>query len=423
MDKEQLRQILSKQADLSAKSLQRPLALRDLDLSKELTTQEISIITGVRRCGKSLYLAQLKNQFAGKFASLLVEFDDPALADFEGADFNRLVEIVSESFPNSTLKKLLLLDEIQNIPRWEKWLIQIAKDPNIKIVVTGSNAKLLSSELGTLLTGRHQQHELSPLSFKEILRFDHPQVLSTALTQEQLLATYENYYTYGGFPRSYVERDPAVLPQYFTDIVERDVIVRHGSRLKTSLKELSRVLCSDNTRLLNRSRLAKKLGVKDDSTIKRYCHWLEECYLFHEVKGFSPSVRKQMRSNPKYYCVDPALARYSAFSVLGDQGSFLENMVYLELRRRGYELHYWRSTDGSAEVDFIGRRAGEKPIAVQVSLTVVDEATLYREISALTSLQKELGITEHLLITKADHAQVRKFDDTTIAIVPFLLFA
>ena len=423
MEKERIRQILLKQERLSASFLNKPLAARTLDLAKELSSSEISIITGVRRSGKSLYLSQLKKQYEASFTTLLVEFDDPALEDFNARDFYNLVEICNDLAPSAMKKKLLLLDEIQNITGWEKHLIQIVKDPSIKIVVTGSNAKLLSSELATLLTGRHREHEMMPLSFKEVLQFDHPTLTIAQLSEDQLLAAYERYYTYGGFPKSYVDHDPTVLPQYFTDIVERDVIVRHGTRLKKPLKELSRVLCSDNTRLMNRNRLARQLGIKDDSTIKRYCHWLEECYLFYEVKGFSPSVRKQIRSNPKYYCVDPALARYSAFSVLGDEGSFLENMVYLELRRRGYEVHYWKAVDGTSEVDFIGRKAGGETLAVQVSLTVADESTLSREITGLLSLKSELGINELTLVTKNNPYQVKNFGGIRITIVPFLNFA
>jgi predicted AAA+ superfamily ATPase len=423
MDKAQLVQILEQQRIFAQQKVLRPIAERELDLSAEIEKPEISIITGVRRCGKSSFLSQLYRQHQSNYRTLLVEFDNPALEGFGGADFLSLIEICAELSRSTSPRMLLLLDEIQNTSGWEKWLTQIAKDRSVKIVATGSNAQLLSSEIATLLTGRHSSHEMTPLSFHEILQFEFPLQAATALTEDQLLSSYRKYYRYGGFPRSYIDNDASVLPQYFRDIVERDVIVRHGSRLKRQLKELAQIMCSDNTHLMNRSRVAKALGVKDNETIKRYSRWLEESYLFHEIKAFSPAIRKQIRSNPKFYCVDPAMARYSAFSVLGDEGAFLENSVYLELRRRGFELHYWRADSEAAEVDFIGRKAGQDPIAVQVSLSVADESTLRRELRGLALIGKELGIKDLILITASDPARDLVYEEVTVHILPFLRWA
>lgn len=423
MDRLKLSQVIHQQKIFAEQAPSRTVAERELDLSAEIEKPEISIVTGVRRCGKSSYLAQLYRHYQSRYSTLLVEFDNPALEGFGGADFLQLISLCDELSKSKSSKKLLLLDEIQNTVGWEKWLTQMAKDRTIKIVATGSNAQLLSSEIATLLTGRHSSHEMTPLSFREILRFEFPEHAACDLTEHQLLATYRKYHLYGGFPRAYIERDASVLPQYFRDIVERDVIVRHGSRLNRQLKELAQVMCTDNTRLMNRSRVAKALGVKDSETIKRYSRWLEESYLFHEIKGFSPALRKQIRSNPKFYCVDPAMARYSAFSVLGDEGAFLENSVYLELRRRGYELHYWSSDHKPAEVDFVGRKPGHDPIAVQVGFSIADESTLLREITGLVAIQKELGIQEVTLITANDTARDLDYEGTTIRIVPFLRWA
>lgn len=419
MNKDLLVSTIRKQDELWLQRLEKFPIPRLLDLRGELKAQEISVITGVRRCGKSQCLAQLKKLTRDNFRVLHIEFDDPALESFAGEDLPQLVEVCSEISGRSDGKKLLLLDEIQNIKGWERWLTQIAKDPELKIVVTGSNAKLLSSELGTFLTGRHIAHEMTPLSYAEILSFEKHKTKPSSSQGVIHDTTYRRFYTFGGFPRSYSEEDASILPQYFTDILERDVIARHGIRLKRPLRELARVLCSDNTRLLNRSTLTRQLGVKDDGTLKRYSHWLEECYLFYEVKGFDPSVRRQMRSQPKFYCVDPAMARYSSFRIMGDEGSFLENMVFLELRRRGYEIHYWKASSGKSEVDFIVRKGGTNPLAIQASLTVIDESTLSREIDGLTEIHKELGVTDLLLITKADAAREFRRDGVTIQIHPF----
>lgn len=422
MEKETLKSIVRKQGELANHRLSRRSVSRELDITAELSNSEISIITGVRRSGKSMYLSQLKKRLEEHLAILSIEFDDPALEGFSGSDFQLLSDLCDELHPGAA-RRLYLLDEIQNVPGWERWLPQLAKDPTIKIVATGSNAKILSSELSTLLTGRHRSHEMTPLSLREIVAFDYPSIPLGNLSIEQLASSYERYFIYGGFPRALCETDASILPQYFVDIVERDVIARHGARLTRPLRELSRVLCSDNTRLLNRTNLAKQLGIKDAATIKRYCDWMEESYLFYEVKRFSPSVRKQMRSNAKYYCVDPTLARYSAFSLSEGRGAFLENIVYLELRRRGYDIHYWTSEDSNSEVDFVARKAGQNPLAVQVSLTTIDESTLERELRSLMAFHNQTGSRELLLITKEDPAQSISLGEVKVASVPFLTWA
>jgi predicted AAA+ superfamily ATPase len=421
MNKERLKEILQKQWELALQRLTKGAVPRSLTIDNELENPEVTIISGVRRCGKSLYLTQLKKKYEKEFASLLVEFDDPALLDFEGSDFTHLLDICTELNPHAS-RKLLLLDEIQNVKEWEKWIPHLAKDRSVKIVVTGSNATLLSSELATLLTGRHRTYEMTPLSYQEILGSLTATNRASNVLDSDLLSAYDRYFKFGGFPRSFVDQDASILPQYFTDIIERDVIARHGARLTRPLKELSRILCSDNTRLINRSRMAKTLGIKDNGTIQRYTRWLEDCYLFNEIKGFSPSVKKQIRSNPKFYSVDPTLARMSAFSLMGGEGAFLENIVYLELRRRGYEIHYWKAESDEAEVDFIARKAGHATIGVQVSLTVIDEKTLQRELTGLGLLKKELGITDLMLITKMDPQREIMSNGAHVPIVPFTVW-
>jgi hypothetical protein len=130
-----------------------------------------------------------------------------------------------------------------------------------------------------------------------------------------------------------------------------------------------------------------------------------------------------MRSNSKYYCVDPTLARYSAFSLSEGRGTFLENIVYLELRRRGYDIHYWTSENSSGEVDFVARKAGQNPIAVQVSLTTIDDSTLDRELRGLRAFHDETGSRDLFLITKQDPAQNLSIGEAKVTSAPFLTWA
>jgi predicted AAA+ superfamily ATPase len=394
--------------------------LRSLDLSQDLSKPEISIITGVRRCGKSSYLRQLAESARENFAVIIVEFDDPNLDTFQGSDFNLLIDYWEKLNPGDSRPRLYLFDEIQNVSNWEKWVLHIAKISSAKIVVTGSNATMLSSELGTLLTGRHSTHEMMPLSFSEVLHAARSQGEIAEGDSEELQKIYTRYEKYGGFPRAYIDQDISLLPRYLADFVERDIIARHGARLSRPLKELIKICCSSNTNEINRKRLALHLGIKDDATVKRYMSWFSDCYVFYEIKQFFSSVRKQLRSQSKIYFVDPALAHASAFSILGHDGAFLENAVFLELKRRGYELFYWKNTQTNAEVDFVARKAGEDLMAVQVSLDISDEKTLARELAGLSAVNLELGIKKLLLITRFGKDRQIEFNGCQIKISSFL---
>jgi predicted AAA+ superfamily ATPase len=403
--------------------VQRPdrrLIPRSLNLRDELKKPEISIITGVRRCGKSYYLRQLAESTKETYATITVEFDDPNLDNFQGSDFAQLIAFWEACHQGDSRPRLYLFDEIQNVPSWEKWVLHIAKNSGSKVVVTGSNSTMLSSELGTLLTGRHSTHEMTPLSFSEVAHTEITQDNKPCRESGSLEQTYQRYQRYGGFPRAYIDQDLTLLPRYLADFIERDIIARHGARLSRPLKELMRICCSSNTCLINRKRIALQLGIKDDATVKRYMGWFSECYIFYEIKRFFASVRKQIRSQTKIYFVDPALAHASAFSVLGHDGAFLENAVFLELKRRGYELFYWKSEQTNAEVDFVARKPGEDLIAVQVSLDVGDEKTLARELKGLSAIHSELGIETLLLITRSEQEREIEFSGCSITLTSFL---
>lgn len=402
MDKEQLRTALFFQWERPT----RPLINRHYDFPLNIEQEEILILTGVRRCGKSSLLKLIAKEIEDSCESIIVEFDDPNLGSFEGENFQDIVEIWREKFGESSKKKVLFFDEIQLVEKWEIWILNLAKDPQYKIFISGSNAKMLSSELSTLLTGRHRSYEITPFHFKEISD------LNLSEISEDLPNLYENYFKFGGFPRSYLEQDQSILNEYLNDIIERDIIARYGARLKRPLKELARFLCTNNTRLINRNKLASDLGVKDEGTIKRYCGWLEDVYLFQELKIFSFSSRKIARSSPKYYSVDPTFARVNGFSFERNEGAFLENMVHNDLRKAGYEMGYYQSNGtNKCEVDFVARKGGRNPMAIQVSLSIQDEKTLERELQGLIAVAEEFRIKDLFLITKSDvEREIRKGD-------------
>lgn len=408
MDKLDLHTILTSQWNRP----QRAILDRKLWFELGLDTPEIVIITGVRRSGKSTLLRLIANQIKESCDAIFVEFDDPNLELFKGKNFEDLVPIWQENYGLSSKKKVFFLDEIQLISGWEKWITHLAKDPRNKLFISGSNATMLSSELSTMLTGRHRSYEVTPFHLSELISLE---------PTEAKADLYERYFQFGGFPRAYIDRDPKILNEYLHDIIERDVIARHGARLKRPLKELVRFLCTNNTKFVNRKKLAEELGVKDDGTIKRYCDWLTEVYLFQELKKFSFSQRKVARSNPKFYCVDPAFARINGFSAENNEGAFLENLVYNDLRKAGYELGYFLSSGSSqSEVDFIARKGGSDPLAIQVSLTVRDEKTLEREVRGLLAVAREYQIKDLLLITKSDLPRELQHGESKINIIPYV---
>ena len=377
---------------------------RALDVSAHLRrNKEVSTITGVRRCGKSTLLRQIRAGLAPEAQVLYAGFDDPRYLSFAATDFETLYEIWLEEAVRDK-PHYLFFDEIQNVQGWERWVDYFSKRPHTKVFVTGSNASLLSSELSTLLTGRHQELHLTPLSFREVYLSRRAAASTSADTPEgraEARKLMVEYYEFGGFPRAFLDRDAAILNQYYSDIIERDILRRLRRANARYLTELGTILAAESTRLFNRSHVAKTLGLKDQVTVGRYTDAFVATYLYQELRAYSPSVRKQLRSLSKFYCVDHAMARESGLRSPVESGSSLEIMVQAELQRTGLDIYYWKSKD-DFEVDFllVDRR---KPVAaVQVAYAVQDRRTQEREVRALQAVAQELKVKDLYLITYED---------------------
>lgn len=384
---------------------------------------ESTVITGVRRCGKSFFMKLIAQKLSKQSAIFYLNFDDPRLINFSSEDFEVVYQLWLSSLPSPPVEIAMFFDEPQNIPQWEKWINHFASKPNHIVVITGSNSEMLSSDLATFLTGRHRVIELNPLSFAEVAKSNQAK-RSKINEPSDLLRLFQRYQTLGGFPRVWLTEETTLLGQYFKDIVLKDISTRKGAASSRVNLELGLTLMTSAANLFNKTNVAKQLGFKQQRTISRHVAVFLDCYLFAEVRLFSAALKKQQRNLPKYYPVDHALARHTRFSVFDDQSLSLEIMIVNELRRRGYEIYYWKSKEGF-EVDFIARKLGAATLAIQACIDISSNEVLERETRALQACNKELKMDQLLLITIMDSRELSFGSKTAgksckIQVIPFM---
>jgi len=320
------------------------------------------IVSGVRRCGKSTLLFQL---LQGKYKNALyLNFEDPRLYEFEKRDFSRLDAIISESN-----RKILFFDEIQIIKEWEKYIRQ-KLDEGFYVVVTGSNASLLSRELGTKLTGRHITKELFPFSYREFCLYNKLNFSEDSLSM---------YLDTGGFPEYIKRGEDDILSNLLDDILIRDIAVRYGVRDVKTLQRLALYLISNIGNLITGNKLKTLFEVGATSTIMEYLSHLEYSYLFHFVPKFSYSLRKQMVNPRKVYAIDTGMVNVNSASFSEDSGQKFENLIYLHLRRKYTDIYYFSE---KGECDFIVFGKKERPEIIQVCFNL-NQDNLDRELNGL----------------------------------------
>lgn len=356
--------------------LQKQLISREESIP--LQTNQILVISGVRRCGKSILI---RKSLPSDAQGLYLNFEDPRLVDFEAADFPKL-----EQLREQLGKTCILLDEVQSVAGWEIFARSL-HEKGQKLYITGSNASMLSRELGTRLTGRYKQIELFPFSYTEFLLFKN---LSPG---EE---SFESYFTSGGFPEYLQNQDQDYLRTLLRDILTRDVAVRRNISNETALIRLGVFLCSNVGKPFSYSRMGSLLEIKSVRTVINYCDYLEESYLFDLIPMYSPSIRKQLANPKKAYSVDPALASANSLSFSKDLGRKLENFVYLHLRRSFKEIQYFQSKD--SECDFVIKWNEEIIGALQVCWDLNSD-NLQRELQGLKTALEETQAPKGVLLT------------------------
>ncbi len=337
-----------------------------------------NIITGVRRCGKSTLMRQMLANVSGK--SLFFNFEDPRLTGFETDDFRRLdKEIAKRNVKN------LFFDEVQMLENWELYVRQ-KLDEAFNVTVTGSNASLLSKELGTKLTGRHLSYELFPFSYSEYLLLE---------KQKDTSKTFSAYLEEGGFPDFIKTKNPAVLHHLLDDILMRDIAVRYGVRDSKSLRRLAVYLISNIGKPISAGKLTQTLGIKAPSTILEYFSYMEDAYLVQFIPKFSYSLKVQIRNPKKVYAIDLGVFAHNSVIFSKDMGRKLENLVFLHYRRLGKEIYYFHE---KTECDFVIFHKGKIEEVVQVCYDV-NEGNLEREINGLVSAMEFFNLSEGKIIT------------------------
>lgn len=359
-----------------------------------LSAPEVLVITGVRRCGKSTLLRQIQQQREEK--DFYINFDDERLLNFTVEDFQTLNEIFYTEFGE---QHTYYFDEIQNIKGWERFVDRLYTTGN-KVFVTGSNANLLSRELGTLLTGRHVTHELYPFSFAEFMEYRgytySQRDMHTTVGRTRLNSYFMEYLTNGGFPQYLNNGAAAFLKSLYTDIVFRDVIVRNKISSETALREMIYYLASNVTHPFTYSSIAKNIGIKSMDTVSGWISCLEQTYLIHSLNKYDHKVGVQLRSPKKLYFIDNALAGQVGFNLGKNRRLWLENAVAIELQRRGAECYYHNN---GSECDFVVREGGKVSQVLQVTTAIDDEQTRKREIAGLIAAMDAYEIENGTIVT------------------------
>jgi predicted AAA+ superfamily ATPase len=416
MNVEEIKSILKDQKDELKGFLSGKIIERDTpEMLSFLKTPNVLALLGVRRCGKSTLAAMLL--MGSDFG--YVNFDDERLAGITSDSLNKVLQAVYEL--EGSEPKYLLFDEIQDVKGWELFVGRMRRSK--RVVITGSNAKLLSGELATHLTGRYIDFTIFPFSFKEFLRFNGikaPNVMST-FEEAQIKREFERYLNLGGFPEA-LTIGKAMLPRLYGDILQKDLISRYKIRNSQAFRELAKYLISNAGREVSYSKLAKIVSIKNVHTVKNYVEYLRSSYLIVVLERFSFKLKQQILAPKKVYCIDNGVIEAVGFNIADLRGVLMENLTAIELQRRssGYcsptEIFYWKDYS-QREVDFVVKEGQKVKQLIQVTYASEKTEVREREIKALLSASRELRCSNLLVITN-DYEGEEKVNSKTVRYVP-----
>jgi len=380
--------------------------VRDVDFERAMRGPSIVVISGVRRCGKSTLL----RQFADRCSSYhFLNFDDERLLSFDVDDFRNLMLL----FQKSHNAKTLFFDEIQNIVGWERF-VRRAYDEGYKIYITGSNARLLSSELSTHLTGRYRSINLFPFSFREFLRFYEVSPNPNTTTERaRVLKLFDQYRDNGGFPEYVRWQDSSILQHIYDDILTKDLIVRFKIRDTRMFRQFSQYIFTNSGMEMSYYSLQKALEIKSITSVKKYSNYLEEGFLVFPFLRYFFSLKKQIRSPRKIYVIDNGLRTRIGFSFGSNSGRLIENIVAVELLRRGVECFYYKEKN---ECDFVFK---EKKNIVCLQVTqALDKNNREREISGLRAAMEYTKTSQGSILVSDGDEEVLYSGKYSISVTP-----
>lgn len=402
--------------------LARPYLMRksNTDISVLLSNQMIKLITGPRRVGKSTYallMLQGKN-----FAYL--NFDDNLL--LTGWDEELVMHTLDEVYPDY---EYLLLDEVQNLTDWDVWVSKLYRRGK-NLVITGSNAKMLSSEMATVLTGRYLQVEMLPFSLSETIEWKGIGINgndNNDMQNAEVTVIADDYLRNGGYPETIDMRSitRSYLSTLFDSIIWKDVAKRHNIRNISDLNDLALYLLSNFCNPLSANDIAKELSFTSVTTTRKFMDYLHEPYLFYYLPRFNNKLKLMKKAAIKVYIIDNGFVTSKAFNISENLGRLLENEVFVQLLRQGFQvetsLFYYRSRN-DREVDFVTRNGAHIHQLIQVCYDMTSPKTEKREITSLIECAEELKCDNLIIVTNNDEREIKK-DGYTIKIVPFVKFA
>lgn len=373
------------------------------DINKALLHPNIVVILGVRRAGKST----LARFISKSFKIIGINFDDERLYSLKAEDLNDILIAGHQLYGEIDY---FLFDEIQNIPGWELFVNRLRRTK--KVIITGSNANLLSGELSTHLTGRYLQFDLLPFSFKEVLRLNNVDILNpisrsgivySTKGQAKIIRELEEYMIKGGFPE-YYKFGKMMVRNIYRNIIDKDIIIRYRMKKIHEFQDIVRYMIGNFANLFTYSKLKKIFAIQDTHTIQKYIHYLQETYIIFTIEKFSFKLKTQMLSPKKVYVIDNGIIDVISTRTTQDRGRLMENLVAIELLRKKLcwnqydQINYWADY-ANHEIDFLLLKSGKIIQLIQVCEIFDDKHIPDREVNNLLKGSLEFECKDLLIIT------------------------
>ncbi len=401
------------------------------DVHYPMLSGKATVITGMRRTGKtSLCIHKMQEIVADgvdKTRILYLNFEDDRLLNFKLEDCQTILDVYYSLYPENREKLCyFFFDEMQNVKDWERFIRRLIDVENVQIALTGSSSKLLTTEIATSMRGRSIKTEVLPFSFEEYMRYHKTfeQIPKNFCDADiaKLRNALSRYFRIGGFPEIYRYDELehyTILQEYIDLVILRDVIDRHAVTNLPAIRQLVNSLFNSAAQKFSVIKFAntlnKSLGIKcSKNDIYSFMDYLEEAYIIFRIPIHSMSVRVRQVNPNKVYLIDIGMVRVMIENPDGDKGALLENLVFLHLRRQGWTLEYYNTSNGY-EIDFYAyHHKTKEKMLVQVSYSLNDEKTFQREVRALTQGGEELKVAKRLIVTWDDEKEL----DDGIHIVP-----
>ncbi len=397
----------------------------------EHVPQKASVYIGVRRSGKSTYMQQIISEKiaagARKEQFVRINFIDDRLHRFRTQEWELgcIQDAFASMYPNHQDTTYYFLDEIQDIPEWEYFVDRLLRTKNTEVYITGSSAKLLSTEIATQMRGRSLSWEVFPFSFEEFLLREQIEYAfpTSSRNAARIQAAFEQFWEFGGFPEVHQVSDALrvrIHQEYLRNVLYRDIVDRHNITHPNALLALVYRLLENVGTLHSINKLTAFLddqGYKTHKTIVAdYLSWLQDAYFIYSVTIFDASAARRNRTPKKIYAIDHALVRSVTPSILINSGHLFENYVFLALRRHTADIYYYKSKTGR-EVDFAVQDANRGLHCIQVSESIARLETREREVRSLLSALEEADLDAGYIITRKEEETIIQ-DNKKIQVLP-----